>query len=665
MRPSPWGWASRRWSNARLLTKSLLIVGVPILALIVTVSVSLGLQRQESAFRALAIGTSNELTSSRQAVGSFYKADSSIRGSAATGDPTSLRTFDALVPQLKAWMQSARKDQSADDRSTIAAVITDGHREIAVLDGIRSDVVGTGSAAGPISVLVVRDDGTMARLQGDLGRMVAEETALSLQQRSRIIGSQSLSEWFLIAGLVVGVLGGIAGTILLSTGIVRRVKLVGVNAQRFLASEPLADIPDSDDEIGQLSEVIITAGSLLAERNQEIAAARDDALAANQAKDEFLSRMSHELRTPLTAILGFGQLLQLEDLGTEDRESVDHIVRAGEHLLALINEVLDITQVTQGRLDLLFETVDLAAVVGETVALMGPAAADRGVRVDVVQVDPSLAALADCQRVQQILLNLLSNAIKYNRPTGSVTITVRADSGPGGGAAGEGDGDGDGVAIAVADTGQGIDGSLLERVFTPFDRLAAAHSTVEGTGVGLPLSKALAEAMGGTLTFESAAGIGSTFTVRLVRDARGVVADPTKDAGPIGDDGRSGPPEAGRAVLYVENDLSDLRLIERVLRHRPERLHVAVQGQMCLTLARQLVPSLILLALHLPDLGGEEVLHRLRLDPLTAGIPVAVFGPDIAPGRAEGLRRSGATEVLSKPLDLRRLIALLDLVAAG
>jgi CheY-like chemotaxis protein len=168
--------------------------------------------------------------------------------------------------------------------------------------------------------------------------------------------------------------------------------------------------------------------------------------------------------------------------------------------------------------------------------------------------------------------------------------------------------------------------------------------------------------MGGTLVFKSQVGVGSTFTVRVVRDMKAPVGDPATPAG------RAAPGDPAlpvRTVLYVENDLSDLRVIERVLRHRPERLHVAVQGQMCLNLARQLTPSLILLELHLPDIRGEEVLHRLKLDPLTAGIPVAVFGADVAPGRSSQLTEAGAVEFLPKPLDIRRLIALLDRLAVG
>ena len=484
------------------------------LALIVTVAISLGLQGRESSYRTTAIAINADLNSSQRAVQSFYEADSFVRGSVATGDQSSFHSFDTVVPTLVRWLGALRAEPNVNEGWAVTAVMTDGHHEIAVLDEIRRDAATAGPAGDgeATSVLVARDDASMGRLQRDLQSLIAEQRAASLVQRSRIINAQDLSEWFLIAGLAVGVLGGLLGTVLLSTSIVRRVKLVGVNAQRFLVSQPLEEIPDSEDEIGQLSDVIITAGSLLAERNREIAAARDDALAANQAKDEFLSRMSHELRTPLTAILGFGQLLQLEQLGDEDRESVDHIVRAGEHLLSLINEVLDIAQVTQGRLDLLFETVDVDAVVREAVALMGPAAAERGVTIDVVRPAADLVALADRQRLHQILLNLLSNAIKYNRPTGSVTVAIQPEH------------DGDGIDIAVVDTGPGIEESQLERVFVPFDRLSAAHSTIEGTGVGLPLARALSEAMGGTLTFRSEVGVGSTFTIQLVRDVKGSTA---------------------------------------------------------------------------------------------------------------------------------------------
>ncbi|HEY5246769.1 MAG TPA: ATP-binding protein [Acidimicrobiales bacterium] len=646
---SPLQWTVERWSDARLLTKSLLIVGVPVLALIVTVAISLGLQGRESSYRTTAIAINADLNSSQQAVQSFYEADSFVRGSVTTGDQSSLRSFDTVVPTLVGWLGALRTEPNVNEGRAVTAVMTDGHHEIAVLDEIRRD-----AAAGPpgdseaTSVLVARDDVSMGRLQRALQSLIAEQSAASLLQRSRIVNAQDLSEWFLIAGLAVGVLGGVLGTVLLSTSIVRRVKLVGVNAQRFLVSQPLEEIPDSEDEIGQLSDVIITAGSLLAERNREIAAARDDALAANQAKDEFLSRMSHELRTPLTAILGFGQLLQLEQLGDEDRESVDHIVRAGEHLLSLINEVLDIAQVTQGRLDLLFETVDVDAVVREAVALMGPAAAERGVTIDVVGPAAGLAALADRQRLHQILLNLLSNAIKYNRPTGSVTVAIQPEH------------DGDGIDVAVVDTGPGIEESQLERVFIPFDRLSAAHSTIEGTGVGLPLARALSEAMGGTLTFRSEVGVGSTFTIQLVRDVKGSTAGEPRGRPMVGHPNGDG--RHGRTVLYAENDLANLRILQRVLRHRPELLQVAVQGQSCLNLARQLDPALVLVELHLPDIRGEEVLHRLKADPLTAGIPVAVFGAEVGPGRTDQLVQAGALTFLPAPLDVRRLIALLDQV---
>jgi PAS domain S-box-containing protein len=238
---------------------------------------------------------------------------------------------------------------------------------------------------------------------------------------------------------------------------------------------------------------------------QAIEQAKQEADRANRAKSEFLSKMSHELRTPLNAILGFGQLLQLDDLTPEQSESVDHMLRGGRHLLELINEVLDISRIESGNLSLSPEPVDLLEVIKDTVDLIHPLAAERQLTIQAPSPDDrGWTVQADRQRLKQVLLNLASNAVKYNRHGGTIRVACQATP--------EGR-----VAIVVQDTGPGLSADKLARLFNPFDRLGAEETEVQGTGMGLALSKGLMEAMGGDLTAESVQGSGTTFTVELAQ----------------------------------------------------------------------------------------------------------------------------------------------------
>jgi signal transduction histidine kinase len=235
---------------------------------------------------------------------------------------------------------------------------------------------------------------------------------------------------------------------------------------------------------------------------REARAATAAAAAANRSKSEFLSRMSHELRTPLNAVLGFAQLLELEPLEPDQREAVVQITKGGRHLLDLINEVLDITRIETGALSLSPEAVLARDALEEAVDLVRPLAAASNINLIA---DPAstcaMHVFADRQRLKQILLNLLSNAIKYNRVGGSVS--VQCDCGDGR------------LQLHIVDTGPGIRPEDLDRLFVPFDRLGAEHGDIEGTGIGLALSRRLAEAMGGNLLVESEPGRGSTFTIDL------------------------------------------------------------------------------------------------------------------------------------------------------
>jgi signal transduction histidine kinase len=383
------------------------------------------------------------------------------------------------------------------------------------------------------------------------------------------------------------------------------------------------------------------------ERTQALRAATAEADRANRAKSEFLSRMSHELRTPLNAVLGFAQLLEMDALSPRQIESVGQILRAGRHLLGLIDEVLEISRIEAGRLRLSVEPVPVDHTLRQAIELIRPSATGQRVAVWAEPVDERLHVLADRQRLQQVLLNLLSNAIKYNRPAGTVSVACEAVAGGGR------------LRITVTDTGEGIAPDKLERLFTPFDRLGAEASPIEGTGLGLALSKTLVEAMGGVIYVRSRPGLGSSFGVELsLVPAPGTVEDAVvarREPSPV-----TGPGQP-RTLLYVEDNLSNLRLVESVLTRRPGvTVLSAMQGRVGLDLAAAHRPDLILLDRHLPDMAGDEVFEQLRADPRTCDIPVVMLSADAIPSGMRSLLDAGVRAYLTKPLDVHALLGVID-----
>ncbi len=378
---------------------------------------------------------------------------------------------------------------------------------------------------------------------------------------------------------------------------------------------------------------------------------REEAERANNAKSEFLSRMSHELRTPLNAILGFAQLLAMDELNPEQTESVEQITQGGQHLLNLINDVLDISRVETGQMEFSEERVVIADVLRDVNGLVSPLTSSRNIRINLPTGDLDACVVADRQRLRQVLLNLMSNAIKYNRDNGEVSISCATNE--------------EKLRITVSDTGIGIPASELERLFTPFDRLGAEATGIEGTGVGLALSKSLMDMMNGTIEVTSTHGAGSQFSLILPLDSSATTQ--STDRLDLLDTHHHTLERSGNIldVVYIEDNIANVTLVEQVARHFGNvNIFHSLQGRVGLDLIASISPGLVLLDLHLPDIPGEEVLRRLRADAVTADTPILIISADATPGRIERLLELGANGYVAKPFDVEVLTEWFDWAAS-
>ena len=425
------------------------------------------------------------------------------------------------------------------------------------------------------------------------------------------------------------------------------------------------------------------AENALQAAKEEAEHATKEANAANLAKSEFLSRMSHELRTPLNAILGFGQILEMRGGDERQNANVAQILKAGRHLLNLINEVLDIARIEAGHLSLSLEPIHIGQIVRESLDLVRPLAAARHIHLEneIVGVCAENYLLADQQRLKQVLLNLLSNAVKYNREGGSVFVSCQIWPGvplsnqsvepqsiehPDIDSDIENPGH---LRILVRDTGAGLSPDDIAKLFMPFERLGAAASQIEGTGIGLMLCKRLVEAMDGRIGIESGNESesesgnegesenesGSTFWVEmpLATSPAAKIAEGETVPAPVVTT-NSG------TILYIEDNLSNINLIEQVLADFDYHLLTAMQGRVGLELASQHHPDFILLDIHLPDINGDVVLRHLKDNTATRDIPVVILSADATPSQIERLLAAGAEDYLTKPLDLKQFFSVLE-----
>ncbi len=366
---------------------------------------------------------------------------------------------------------------------------------------------------------------------------------------------------------------------------------------------------------------------------------------ANNAKTEFLARMSHELRTPMNAILGFSQLLKADsgNFTAPQFEYIDHISDAGSHLLNLINEVLDIAKVDAGRMDFTMQPLGLRETLASTVWLTNSLALKLNVTLEELPRE-DLWVIADERRLKQILVNLVSNAIKYNRPQGNVRIdlsTTRQNH----------------VRISITDTGTGIREEDYARVFEPFQRFSQPLEHVEGTGIGLCITRKLVHAMGGQIGFETILGKGTTFWFELPRAEEIQVYD---DRTSIASESAAphSPMMRTSRIVYIEDNATNRKLVQHMLKKLNHcELTMVSTGTEGLTLVRKQKPDLVLLDIQLPDIDGYEVLEQLRMDDTTAHIPVIAISAHAMKEHLNKGLEAGFADYVTKPIEMSDLVS--------
>ena len=403
------------------------------------------------------------------------------------------------------------------------------------------------------------------------------------------------------------------------------------------------------DESGQ-KRMSLVVRDVTHKREAEIALmAKELAEQANRAKSDFVARMSHELRTPLNAILGFSEVL-LHDaqhpLTPDQQDRLSHVQRAGGHLLLLINDLLDLSRIEAGVLRVEFDDIDMLDTVRDAVLEVATQARARDVRINVeVPAGRPITVRGDRTRLRQVVLNLLSNAIKYNQTKGQVTLLLSADAAR--------------LQLRVRDSGLGLSPAQLGALFQPFNRLGRESSAIEGTGIGLVISRSLVELMGGTLTARSELGTGSEFMVELplagpAGAVEGAVPQPTHAHAVAG-------ALASGRVLYIDDDEINRLLMQAFLDQRPDiELQMAADGRSGIALARTMRPDLVLIDLMMPGLSGLEVLKTLRADASLRAVPCLAVSANAMPAEISEALAAGFDGYLTKPLSLPLLLAEID-----
>lgn len=632
---SPLSWVAQAWQDLPLSIKGVFVIALPLMVLLASLG-SLYIREQESMMLENKLRLALQNQRDIQKVHTLLiEASTGVRDFLLTGDKHFLNIFfqvEKKLPEILAALQFQLDTEAQKKRlANIYPLVEQNLHDLRILSEYEADI-----ASDALIAKFKSQVSTLDQLRNEIEQLNTEEAILVAKDQQDVIDQRKRHIVITLVAAVSGIVGSLVAVWIFSRTIVKRVRLLRDSAAHLAKAEKL-DLPSSSqDELGQLSDELDHASKLLAKNISDSIEAKREAEEASASKSMFLSRTSHELRTPLNAILGFAQLLEQDLSHSKQRDSVSLILGAGQHLLKLINEVLEIARIESGEISLELSPTPVNSILEEATHYVASISKIRDVEIRS-EIEADLWVMANRQKLLQVVLNLLTNALKYGPTSAVVTLRAyRRDAR---------------VLIEVEDEGAGIPHELKTRLFTPFDRLGAEQTKVEGTGLGLALSKQIMLAMHGSIELAQEK---SMFWIALntcdAGDQSGSLVATTKPKKQVSLDSK-------RSILYVEENMSNLALVEAIIQRQQDlRIHSIMTIKDAKQYLNEMVPSLILIDLNLPDGSGEHLVSYIKSSPKIEQVPIMILSADALPETILRLKEAGAEHYMTKPLDVALFI---------
>lgn len=410
-----------------------------------------------------------------------------------------------------------------------------------------------------------------------------------------------------------------------------------------------ASISPIMDDSGQVVNFIAVEEDITEKKfiEEALISAKDSAVQANRAKSEFLASMSHELRTPLNAIIGFSQLSEFDSsLNKQQKNNSKQIYKAGKHLLNLVDDVLDLTKIEIGKIKLNIQSIVLTDLMDECYELVNPLANEKQIELNLLKNQCECFVKADYTRLKQILLNLLSNAIKYTAESGHVEVTCQSNE--------------NNIQVSISDNGSGISKENQEKLFEPFNRLGKEGGNIQGTGIGLVITKKLIDMMGGNLELESDINRGSTFTLILPKEDQNNISIVDKNKKEIEFRDKSSD-NLSLKIVYIEDNLTNTRLMQNIINLQENwTLLTAITAEEGIQVSQVIKPDIILMDINLPKMSGIEAFHHIKTIGSLKNIPVIAVSAGAMQENIEQAMDAGFTDYITKPIDIKTTIRTIN-----